>query len=148
MEGIVGNNAQTLLGKYPCGKTAGVLAMALSDPQQLTIETVETDLPRVSVTPTGSVYAIESDTLNLKLNINNTRNKRVRSVARIDSNFIFPDPLISGVNARRSASMSFIVDRPLDGLTPQDFLPTVLGFLEYLSADDGAIIARIMGGES
>jgi len=122
--------------------------MALADPQTLTFGVTDVDLPRTGVGPTSSVYSIESDSLNGRLTIGQTRGKRVRTQVRLDANVIVPDPLITGVSAQKSASVYLVVDRPLNGIDLDVLKENVVALCNYMTSDSAVLTSRILAGES
>ncbi len=118
----------------------------LSDPQSVTINAVANSLPR---TVAGvNAGAFQKDDGTVKLSLSHTYAKRTRRLVRLDVSKIAADPLISAQNIKYSMSTYLVVDVPVTGYTVAEAKQVIDGFIAYLSASSGAVITKILGGES
>lgn len=118
----------------------------LSDPQSVTINAVANSLPRTTAGVNSGVFT--KDDGNVKLSISHTYGKRTRRLMRIDVSKIAADPLISAQNIKYSMSTYLVVDVPVTGYTVVEAKQVIDGFIAYLSASSGAVITKMLGGES
>ncbi|DAD51055.1 TPA_asm: coat protein [ssRNA phage SRR6960802_4] len=120
--------------------------MALADPQTLTFDAGAISLPRISVTPSSSVYRIPNGLVTLTVTQN--RSKRNRTTIRIDGSKTVSDPLLPAVNKVVSMSTYVVVDRPLVGFSQEDLLDSLNGLVGWIQASSGANAEKVLGGES
>lgn len=120
--------------------------MALSDPQSITINSVAISLPRVTVKDSSAAYS-SADGLT-KLSVSNAYSKRTRRVIRVDVSKIAADPLISAQNIKYNMSTFLVVDVPITGYTNAEAKLVIDGFLTALTASSGALVTKVLGGES
>lgn len=118
----------------------------LSDPQSVTINAVAISLPRTSVGKDSASYTAADG--NTKLSLNHSYGKRVRRVIRLESSKVAPDPLISSTNIKYGLSTYLVVDLPVTGYTAAEAKLITDGFISALSASSGALMLRLLGGES
>lgn len=120
--------------------------MALSDPQSVTINTVTTSLPRVATAGTSSTYQNVDGTI--KMTVSHQNGKRNRHLIRLEHNKIAPDPLISSTSIKYNMASHLVIDVPVTGYTATEAKQVVDGFIAALTASSGALITRLIGGES
>lgn len=120
--------------------------MAFADPQTVTVDTVANTLPRVSVRDTASSY--RKDDGNLELTISHAYGKRNRRVLRVDFRKTAPDPLFPSQNTPYTMSTYIVVDVPKVGYTISEQLTNVEALTSFLTANSGAAITQLLGGES
>lgn len=89
--------------------------MSLSTPQTVTIDTVATDLNRISDDKLSSVYKSADGNTTLTVSHQESKN-RFRRMARLDRRVIAADPLTS-VNAYQTCSVYLVIDEPVTGFT-------------------------------
>jgi len=118
----------------------------LSDPQSITINAVATSLPRTSSGDNKGEFR-SADQLITEL-VSHQYGKRNRHLVRVDHSKVAADPFDSSVNAKYSMSCYIVVDVPPVGYTGTEQKQVVDGFLAQLSASSGALITKILGGES
>jgi hypothetical protein len=119
--------------------------LAFSDPQSVTIGTVQT-LPRTGQgISTGNFTAADGNT---KLTISHAYGKRNRRQVRVDAAKVAPDPLISSTNIKYSMSAYLVVDVPPTGYTVAEAKLVIDGLVTWLSASTGANVTKLLGGES
>lgn len=122
--------------------------MAFSDPQSVTINSVAISMPRtLSATLTQPSVFTSNDGLT-KLSAQSTTGKRIRRQIRIDSSKIAADPLISAQNIKYSMSCYLVFDLPPTGYTVAEAKLVSDGFLAALTASSGALVTKLLGGES
>lgn len=120
--------------------------MALSDPQDVVISGVTTSLPRTSTGPNNSVYT-SNDGL-IKVTLSHQYGKRNRHLMRLDHAKIAADPFSSTLSAKYSMASYLVVDVPPVGYTVAEAKAIVDGLIAELSASSGALITKLIGGES
>lgn len=119
----------------------------LSDPQSVTINAVAQSLPRVSSSEHASVYRKDDGSYQLNLSHSYSKN-RVRHLIRLDQTQIAADVYQPAINSLSKMSTWMVVDVPLVGFTIVEQKYDVDGLLAALSASSGALITKILGGES
>lgn len=120
--------------------------MALADPQSVTIAGNPVSLARVgSGEGTGTFRTEDGST---QFRISHSRAKRNRTQVRLDWNKIVSDPLLPSTNVPVSTSISFVIDRPIQGFTQTELKEVVVAFASYLTASSAANTIKILGGES
>lgn len=120
--------------------------MALSDPQSVTINAVAIPLPRTSSGVNQGAFTANDS--NAKLSISHQFGKRNRHVIRLDTRKVAADPLNTAQNLQYSESVYLVIDHPPVGYTVAQTKLDVDGFLALLTASSGAIVTKIVGGES
>jgi hypothetical protein len=120
--------------------------MALADPQTITINTVANTLPRTSSGTNSGAFT--KDDGNVALSVAHQYGKRTRRAIRIDHKKVAPDPLVSAQNILHSMSASLVVNVPVTGYTVTEAKQIVDGFIAALNASSGALITKVLGGES
>lgn len=120
--------------------------MAFADPQVVTVSAVAQTMAR---TAPGSFEGrfVTADGLYV-LGIKHRLSNRPRDEIRLDVTKVAADPLLAGVNARKSLSVYLAVDAPDFGFTTVEKKAVVDGFLAYLTASSGAKVTQLLGGEN
>jgi len=119
--------------------------MAYADPQILTIATVANTLPRVGSAQNAGTF--QKDDGSVKLSVSSSYGKRIRRTARADFQKVAPDPLVSSTNVR-SMSTYLVVDTPIQGYTIAEQNDNILAHLAWLTANSGANLLKLLGGEN
>lgn len=120
--------------------------MALIDPQSITINAVANPLPRVGSGPNSGSFQKEDGSV--RLSVNHAYGKRNRRTIRVDHNKISTDPLQPNVNRPFSMSAYVVIDTPVGGYTNTEIKQIVDGLTAYLTASSGAVVTKVLGGES
>lgn len=121
--------------------------MAIADPQTVTVSPASAvSLPRTNSFQNGGEF--RSADGNLAFVFSNQYGKRTRRLARFNHKKIITDPLVTATNTYRSASVSLVVDVPVDGYTVAEVKAVVDGFITQLNASSGAVLTKFLGGES
>ncbi len=118
-----------------------------SDPQSVTINAVATSLPRTSVNGSSSVYT--DATGNVTMTVTHARDKRRRSVIRLNQKKVATDPLLTDRNAVADQAVYLVLNAPINGLfsnVEQKYLLDALTL--YLTASSGANATKFVAGES
>lgn len=118
----------------------------LSDPQSITINAVAIPLPRTSSTDNAGEFRSADSMVSER--VSHQYGKRNRHLFRVDHSKVAPDPFQSSVNARYSMSTYIVFDVPPVGYTAAEAKQVVDGFIAQLTASSGALITRLLGGES
>jgi hypothetical protein len=119
----------------------------LSDPQSVTINAVAQTLPR---TPQGTNYGVftKEDGL-VQLSVSHaTRGKRTRHLLKLTHAKIAQDPLIASTNVKANVGVHIVMDVPDVGYTVAEQKQIVDALVAYAAASSGAVITKILGGES
>lgn len=119
--------------------------MALSDPQSVTIAATPISLPRTEQDRTANGYTSADGTV--KLTVSHQYGRRNRSIVRIDSTKISPDPL-TDVKQKLSSSVYILIDRPIAGFPATELKDTVVGLSTWLTAASNANLLKVLGGEA
>jgi len=118
-----------------------------SDPQSLTINAVATPVPKTSVNGSSSVYT--DATGNITMTISHNRDKRQRSVIRIEQKKVAADPLLADRNVPTNQTVYLVVNRPTNGLfSPTETKYIVDALTAFLTASAGANAVKFIAGES
>lgn len=119
----------------------------LSDPQSVTLNSVATSLPRVSTGENKSTY--QKDDGFVKLQVSHQPNKtKVRRMVRLDTVDVAADPLLAGVNREVPFGVWLVIESPTVGLSLATQKDKVTGLLTALTASSGALLTKVLGGES
>lgn len=120
--------------------------MALADPQSVTVGGSAATLARTSTGTNTSSYSKDDGTV--LMSVAHNYGRRYRRTARITSNKIATDPLITGVNVRLSASAYVVLDVPSSGFSALEQKELLLAIATWLSASTGANATKLVGGEN
>jgi len=121
--------------------------MALSDPQSVTLNSTAVSMPRVSTGENKSVY--QKDDGFVKLSVFHNPSKTVtRRVIRLDTTDVAADPLLAGVNREVPFAVYLTIVSPNVGLSLATQKDKVTGLLTAVTASSGALLTKILGGES
>lgn len=121
--------------------------MSLADPITVTISAVPITLPRVATGEHESEY-LSGDGLYRVETSHSYGKERTRRMARINAVKIAPDPFRESENVERSMSFYWVFDLPDWGYTPVEAKAVADGFNTFLTASSGAVITKLLGGES
>lgn len=126
-------------------KTQGP-ALALADPQSVTIAAVPIPLPRTSTGQDASQYT-SADGL-IRLTASSSYGKRTRRTVRLTHNKVASDPLLAGQSVPVSMTAYVVFDTPLVGYTTVQQKEVWDGFVTALTASTGALVTKVLGGEN
>jgi hypothetical protein len=121
-------------------------AMALADPQSVTLTSGAVSLPRTSTGTNTTTYTSADSAANLT--VSHTYGKRTRRIAKVTSTKITTDPLITGQNLRVSASAHVVLDVPPAGFTAAEQKYLLTAIATWLTASSGANATKLVGGEN
>jgi len=122
--------------------------MALTDPQSVTINAVAIPLPRTFVQGGKSSYESSDGLVKETFSTTPGNRGRKRHLLRIDHSKLTPNPFDTSNNVEVSMSCYVVVDVPPDGYTATEKKQVVDGFISQLNATSGALITKVLGGES
>lgn len=120
--------------------------MSFLDPQSVTIEAVASSLPRVSSGVNAGVFSKDDGTI--RLSVSHSYGKRTRRTIRIDHAKIAADPLISAQNIKHTMSTYIVTDVPVTGYTVAQAKAIVDGLTLFLTANAGAAVTQLLGGQN
>lgn len=116
-----------------------------ADPTVVTINAVPISMNRTGATENGGRYA--SADRAYRLDINHQYGRRVRHQIKLSHDLYVASPLITGQNIANSLSTYLVVDHPV-GFSVVEAKKDVDGFIDALDASTGALVAKLLGGES
>lgn len=114
-----------------------------TDPQSITIDAVETSLPRVESAGTKSVYRAADMNSSLTISHQTTGKQRVRHLVRFDKRAVVADPL-TAENDYEDLGVHLVIDEPLYGFTDEDISDILTGFLAWFTSGN---VAKVLGSE-
>lgn len=120
--------------------------MALGDPLSITINSVATDLNRVSTAENSSSYRKDDGTW--RLTARHSYGKRNRTNIRLDNVVTAADPFTPSINKEINMFVSVSIDRPAAGFTNTQIKYAVDALTAYLTASSGANVTKLLGGQS
>lgn len=120
--------------------------MALNEPQSVTLATIAQSLPRTSTGTNTSTYTKEDGTV--VLTVAHAYARRIRRTARLTTNKITTDPLITAQNVRVNATCYVVLDVPVAGFSSAEQKDLLLALATWLSATTGANAGKLVGGEN
>jgi len=120
--------------------------MSFTDPEKITINGVETSLPRVIVGKNESAYSSADGLLTLRAS--SQYGKRTRRMIRLDQSKITADPFIPAQNVKVSESIFLVFDLPPAGYTADEAKKAYAGFAALINASSEKLIVQLLGGES
>lgn len=106
--------------------------MSLTTPQSVTINSVATDLHRITSDGTSSMYKSADDTLSLKVSHLQSKG-RTRRLVRLDKTEIAADPLTAD-NSYQTAGVYIVVDEPEYGFTDSVLKDIIDGLKAWLTS--------------
>lgn len=117
----------------------------LEDPLTITVNAVPIVLPRTGVARDAVDYTSAGGTT--KFRVQQTANGSTRRTSAIMSTVkIAADP-ISGLNSRKTTTVSVTWSAPLDGFTTTELKDQLVGLATYLTASSAAKTVKILDGE-
>lgn len=120
--------------------------LMLSDPQSVTIATVPYSLARTGAGLGEGTFG-HSDGL-IKLKVAHSGTNQLRRVVRLDHAKVAADPLNSAVNLKYNMACYVVFQVPTVGYTVVQQKEVIDGFLTMITASSGALITKVLGGES
>jgi len=115
--------------------------------QTVTISGTAVSLPKTGQSSSSGIFRSPDGLVKETVSHQET-GKRNRRLARIDHRKVAADPLMAGVNTEYSMACYVVFDVPLYGYTVAEQKAVVDGFIAQLNATSGALITKILGGES
>nr|UJQ85405.1 MAG: hypothetical protein 2 [Leviviridae sp.] len=120
--------------------------MALTDPYVVTIGGVAQSLVKVTTGENSAGYR-SADGFN-DMQVSHTYGRRIVHRTRFHNSKMGTDPISPALNRPFDMAVSFSVNVPDVGYTAAEAKAVVDGYLATLTASSGAIIAKLLGGES
>jgi len=124
--------------------------MSMTDPLVITISAVPITLPRISVGDDRSEYQSGDGLTSATFShlYDQGRGDRVRRMARIDTRKIAADWAKPAENVQVSMATYVVFDLPPAGYSATEAKAVWDGFNTALQASSGAMITKLLGGES
>lgn len=116
--------------------------MAFTDPQTLTVNTVEKTLNRIKSDGYRSEYATSDEEFKMTISHQESKN-RTRRMVRVDQRVIAEDPL-SALNEYKSLGVYVVIDEPEYGFTDADIDYVVQALKAWLSTGN---VGKVCGNE-
>ncbi len=118
-----------------------------SDPLSITVSGVAKTLPRVSVDGSSTVYSTDDGLFEVR--VSHTKNKRKRSVIRINQKKVAADPLLTERNVETLQAAYIVLDAPVNGLyTNAEQKALMDALMDAMKAATGALTTKFVAGES
>lgn len=118
--------------------------MSFTDPQLITVNTVEKTLPRIKVGESSSTYKTAEDEFQMRISHQKLKT-RTRRMVRIDQQVIAEDPL-TAENLYQTGGVYIVVDEPAYGFSDIDLGYLVAALSDWLAASTNT--AKLLGSES
>lgn len=118
----------------------------LADPQNVTISGTANTLARTGQGINLGTFAKDDGTIVEK--ISHQTGSRNRHLIRIDYSKISADPLVPTQNQKVSMATYVVFDLPPTGFTVAEAKAVWDGFAAQLAANSGAMVTKVLGGES
>jgi len=123
--------------------------MSLTDPQVITISGTPISMPLTSRQGDETEYTSGDGLTKFSVSHNVTAKGRARRVLRIDVRKIAADVFKPDENVEKSMSTYIVFDLPSEaGYTPTEAKAVSDGFIALLSASSGAVVTKLLAGES
>lgn len=106
--------------------------MAFTDPQTITIDTVESTLNKIQSVGYSSEYATPDENLKLKISHQDSK-KKTRRLVRLDVRKIAADPL-TAVNEYKDSGIYFVIEDPEFGFTSEELEDYITGFIAWFTS--------------
>nr|UJQ85318.1 MAG: hypothetical protein 2 [Leviviridae sp.] len=120
--------------------------MALTDPQSVTISGTAVSLPRISVGENSARYRSADGSVDME--ISHTYGRRETHRIRLHHNKVSADPMSPSLNRPFDESVTLVINRPDVGYSAAETKALADSLLAALSASSGALITKLLGGES
>lgn len=117
----------------------------LADPQSVTVGGTAISLPRTGVQGNLADYTSADGVTSLRVQQSSTASQKRTSVV-LRTAKIAADP-ISGINSRKTATVSITVNQPIDGFTVTELKDQLVALCTLLTASSAATAIKILGGE-
>jgi hypothetical protein len=123
--------------------------MSFTDPQSITVSGTPISMPLTKREGDETEYTSSDGLMKLSASHNLTAKNRARRVLRIDTRKVSADPYKPAENVDVSMSTYLVFDIPSKaGYTPVEVKAVSDGFIALLSASSGAIVTKLLAGES
>jgi hypothetical protein len=120
--------------------------MALADPQSITISGTAYPLARTGFGDSSGNFRSADGVVQMA--VRHTYGSRVRRNIKLTFDKVAADPFQTDVNVKYSTSVNFTIDQPAVVMTAAEIKGVVDGLTAYLTATSGAVVTKIVGGES
>lgn len=118
----------------------------LSDPQSITISGTAHTLARTGQGLNLGTFSKDDGTVTERVSHQN--GSRNRHLIRVDFSKISTDPLVPAQNQKVSMAAYVVFDIPVTGFTVAEAKAVWDGFAAQLAASSGAMVTKVLGGES
>lgn len=120
--------------------------MALSDPYVVTISGTGVSLNKTSTGENSSGYRSADGLVDMQ--VSHTYGRRIVHRSRLHHSKVGTDPISPSLNRPFDMAVTFSLNVPDVGYTAAEAKAVVDGYLATLTASSGAIITKLLGGES
>jgi hypothetical protein len=114
-----------------------------TDPQNVTLATQSTDLPRIKNGDLNATYRTADGNLQMRISHQATKS-RTRRMVRLDQTVVAEDPL-TATNVSQSLGIYFVIDEPVFGFSDIQIDDLADALIAWLTT---ANIAKVLGSES
>jgi len=122
--------------------------MALADPLSITLNSVATSLPKTNMIESKSTYTKDDGLVKLTVAHQEVGKTKTRRVIRLDTTDVAADPLLAGINREVPFEAYLVIVDPKVGLTIAAKKDKVTSLLTLITASSGAVLTKVLGGES
>lgn len=120
--------------------------MAFSDPNSVTINAVPVSLPRIGTSENGARYRSADGSTDMQ--IDHSYGRRESHRVRLHHNKVSADPMSPALNRPFDEAVSLVINRPDTGFTVAETKQLVDALTLWATANSGANITKLLGGES
>lgn len=117
--------------------------MALTDPQVVTINTVDKTCALVDGAGKKSIYQTGDETVRLTVSHSDAKGSRKRRLVRLDQRVVAADPL-SSENEYKDLGVYLVIDQPDYGFSDAEIDYAVQALCEHL---DTTFVTKLLGGQ-
>jgi len=120
--------------------------MAFADPQTISSLGGITSLVRTGFGPASGSFGSADGTIGMQ--VSHLYKNRTRRVISLTQSKISADPLVPSQNSRNSATVSLVVNAPVNGFTVAEMKAIVDCLVAFATASTGAKVTQLLGGEN
>jgi hypothetical protein len=116
-----------------------------TDPQSITVDSVEQTLARISSAGATSVYREDVGEFSLRISHEERKKGRNKRFISVMQTKVAADPFNSSINQEYIARVSFKIDAPVVGYTAAELEDLSLALAGWLTS---ANVLKVLGGET
>lgn len=116
-----------------------------ADPTVVTVNAIAKSLNRTGTGVDSAAYATTDRSY--RMQVSHSYGRRTRRLVKLIHDSLVANPLVSGQNVNQTVSVHLVIDAP-PGYDATSLKQDVDGFLAALTASSGALVTKIIAGES